>query len=1451
MLSIIKRIGHAVLATAILSSALPVALADTEPDIYFYEGFNNSATNAVPQTFTVSGNKNSRIVENGEKEKALYLDTYGYYNSLNIKTATKSVNYVFSMDMMFESSAISGSVSFNGLSAIIKFQNGRIVLSNGKNVCGVPTGKMTNISIGYCTENNRYFVSVDNTEIESYVISEKSIGDLSSVAIEINDGEDKEKGVYIDNICVYDSPRAIKGVGKKISYSTKTEEFKPTEYNPEAVTSFIEQDFESDNLSNLTIVKNSSDFTIETEENGNRYYRMDMKSDGYISLYASPMRYVVWQMDMKYESKCPVFEFRLRDSALVNWDYNLRTTAAGAVNDHTNIKIVNLKENAWTNVAMVFDMRNLTYKVYIDGELKKNETPIGNQKFGKFSFFRLYTTGQELGTLCLDNIKVYESKELISDSAGTEEEKGAIPDTSFSIAKKFETTESDKALISGAVALSATTDSLFDGSKKIKLSAKPYVTDGYTMIPVRAVSEAFGVDVEWNADDTTIKIGDNSLMTVGSKIMKKNGVDITLNAAPEIKNDTAFIPLRDLGEKILGKEVYYDEEFGLIVISDSKWAHTEKRDIKRQVYNYLFFDRATAEELKNIYKSSGMENVHPRIVATTNDFENISNQYKAGDKYMTSWVNHIIAKADLLLAQPKLSNGKYDTASFAQYKPPEMAKQLLYEARDTLMRVKYLGFAYKITNNSAYARRAADELMHVCGWNDWRPSSFLCTAEMSFAVALGYDWCYEQLTEEERAYMEEALIKNGIYYGIDFYNGITHGSTDFTTAEHNWNFVGNGGMIAASLAICDKYPNMSFRMIEVALGGVERAMASFAPDGGWGEGPMYWDYTMQYSSYMFSMLKSGLGTDFDIPDYKGFENTWQFWAASTFNKGSNNYHDATSGDNYLNSHWLMFIAQRFKNEKAKNAVLVASDSFGGVPDVTDTPETCIWYSRVADKKEADSGMLPLDSTIKGVEAGAMRSSWSDKNAFAIGFHGGWTAVNHHHIDSGTYIIEMGGQRFVSELGSDNYSLPNYIGGEKGIYRKRVESHALFVIDPSDDGGQNVTNTFSEIIKTQSKNKGAFQIMDLQNSYAPRTKSAKRGFMLTDNRHSIIVQDDIELSEGNHDVYWFVPTESSNIEIVDDKTAILTRYDVKAQVQLVTDIPGVKFIERACTPLLDNISNFSIQNQNTGFKQLCVEAKGVSGSIKLAMRYTLLEESYSELEYNLVPVDSWEIPDGELEELPMLDAIYIDDKLIEGFSRTKNAYTLYYGRGVDLNNIQLTYDISEPDCDVTLNREGNTYSIKVQKKNSDIYFRYNIDLIAIGDSYEVGDYTTYEIWNVNVSEEPQPQNHRYNVIDNNTSTYWGAQYDGQWIELDIGSVQPIEGIGYSFMNGAERKYTVDIVVSDDGVNYKNVFSGQLGGVTTNYEVLELKNVSARYIKLIGHGNTTNAWNSIGEFTVLHK
>ncbi len=103
------------------------------------------------------------------------------------------------------------------------------------------------------------------------------------------------------------------------------------------------------------------------------------------------------------------------------------------------------------------------------------------------------------------------------------------------------------------------------GETQITLDTPAYISaDGYTMLPVRAVSKALGVDtnnVLWNAETRTVTIMYAQRiisMTVGQKIVYVNGSAIPTSAAPEITNERTFLPLRDLGTALGVTNVAWD-----------------------------------------------------------------------------------------------------------------------------------------------------------------------------------------------------------------------------------------------------------------------------------------------------------------------------------------------------------------------------------------------------------------------------------------------------------------------------------------------------------------------------------------------------------------------------------------------------------------------------------------------------------------------------------------------------------------------------------------------------------------------------------------------------------------------------------------------------------------------------------------------------------------------------
>ena len=93
---------------------------------------------------------------------------------------------------------------------------------------------------------------------------------------------------------------------------------------------------------------------------------------------------------------------------------------------------------------------------------------------------------------------------------------------------------------------------MYANDKAIALDVPAYISNGYTMLPVRAVTEALSDSAIVRWDDATktvtITFGDRVInMVVGSSVMVINGVEVPMQAQCEITDSRAFIPLRDMG----------------------------------------------------------------------------------------------------------------------------------------------------------------------------------------------------------------------------------------------------------------------------------------------------------------------------------------------------------------------------------------------------------------------------------------------------------------------------------------------------------------------------------------------------------------------------------------------------------------------------------------------------------------------------------------------------------------------------------------------------------------------------------------------------------------------------------------------------------------------------------------------------------------------------------------
>lgn len=107
----------------------------------------------------------------------------------------------------------------------------------------------------------------------------------------------------------------------------------------------------------------------------------------------------------------------------------------------------------------------------------------------------------------------------------------------------------------------------------------------------------------------------------------------------------------------------------------------------------------------------------------------------------------------------------------------------------------------------------------------------------------------------------------------------------------------------------------------------------------------------------------------------------------------------------------------------------------------------------------------------------------------------------------------------------------------------------------------------------------------------------------------------------------------------------------------------------------------------------------------------------------------------------------------------------------------------------------------------------------------------------------------NTLDDDLSTRWSAFGDGEWIQYDLGNVVTVSYLDVAFFAGTQRVSYFDVQVSDDGSAWTTVFHDAAGsGMVDALQTFDFVDIHGRYVRIVGHGNTVNNWNSLTEVDV---
>jgi hypothetical protein len=566
---------------------------------------------------------------------------------------------------------------------------------------------------------------------------------------------------------------------------------------------------------------------------------------------------------------------------------------------------------------------------------------------------------------------------------------------------------------------------------------------------------------------------------------------------------------------------------------------------------------------------------HPRLMLKDTDLGFLKASY-AEDPVLRKCWQDVQKDADGYLKRPPLVYRK-------------IGPRLLSVSRDCLGRIYALALAYRWTGDEKYAAKAKENLLQVCTFQDWNPSHFLDTAEMSHAVGIGYDWLYGYLDEQTRSAIKAALIEKGLKPGLEVYakNGW------WVTSEYNWNQVCNGGMIVGSLAIAETDPSYAERIVPAAIKSLPIALKSYGPDGAWGEGPGYWSYATHYTAYALTALDTALGTTFGLLEIDGLSKAGYFPVYTAGPTGLYlNLADVGERSARRPMPCMFWLARTFHNPSyaaSEHEQLATRPAGAG---------HLVWYTARPPTRAVRNKQL--DYYFRGpVEVVTMRSAWDDPNALFTGIKAGYNQVNHGHLDLGNFELDALGVRWARDLGSDNYNLPGYWemnrGGQRwSYYRLNSASHNV----PMLGGESQDPLAKSSFTKTELNGARPVAVVNVTEAYKDFARSAARGIAMIEGRRAVLVQDEFEMKKPC-EVAWGMTTDAE-IDVKQGTVAVLKLKSRELTARLLSPRNAAFTVESAEQP--------PPQEKNTGVHRLMVKLPQASGAVCVAV---LLSPAWSD------------------------------------------------------------------------------------------------------------------------------------------------------------------------------------------------------------------------------------------------
>jgi hypothetical protein len=516
------------------------------------------------------------------------------------------------------------------------------------------------------------------------------------------------------------------------------------------------------------------------------------------------------------------------------------------------------------------------------------------------------------------------------------------------------------------------------------------------------------------------------------------------------------------------------------------------------------------------YISKNLRKGHPKLVYTSKLVSDVRKKVRT-DPVSRNLYSAIKKNANKVYGEPLLELSL-------------IGRRLLSVSRELLYRVNMLGFIYLVDEDNKALDRINEELIAVCNFSDWNPSHFLDVAEMAMGVALAVDWTRGNLPQTTIELAKKTLIDKAIMPSWP----AAGKEWRLSRSTNNWNQVCAGGLIAASIIIADKEPELAARTIHRSIEGLPNALVAYSPDGVYPEGSTYWGYATIYSVVTASLLETAFGHDFGHWEYPGFRESATFRVLANAPSGwYYNYFDcgdkrSINGDitlawfAYKTGDGTFFEKERFLQPAEEMERL---HRFAGA--------SMAWISQFSKK---ETGTIPTAWKGAGTNPIAIfKNESSDAHTYYLGCKGGRASLSHGNMDAGSFVFELNGVRWVVDPGNQGYHDLEKTGFN--LWRKEQDSDRWTLLTKNNFGHSTITvnnqpfiyDAFAPMTGFRSGDKPEVSF-DLSAVYGENIKSVQRSFR-KESASSLLIEDRLTPSEKTELITWQLVTIAS-VEVID-------------------------------------------------------------------------------------------------------------------------------------------------------------------------------------------------------------------------------------------------------------------------------------------------------------------------------